>query len=75
MAFIEGTDRFQSQLLDFFSFDNLIADDNPVRAIDAFVNSLNLNDLGFITFSGDNRGQKPYHTDVLLKIHLYVFVK
>ena len=73
MAFIEGTDRFQSQLLDFFSFDNLIADDNPVRAIDAFVNSLNLNDLGFITFSGDNRGQKPYHTDVLLKIHLYCF--
>ena len=36
MAFIEGTDRFQAQLLDFFAFDNLIADDNPVRAIDAF---------------------------------------
>lgn len=47
MAFIEGTDRFQSQLLDFFSFDNLIADDNYVRVIDAFVDSLNLKDLGF----------------------------
>ena len=73
MAFIEGTDRFQSQLLDFFTFDNLIADDNPVRAIDAFVDSLNLNDLGFITYSGNNRGQKPYHTEILLKIHLYCF--
>ena len=51
MAFIEGTDRFQAQLLDFFAFDNLIADDNPVRAIDAFVDSLDLDDLGFITYS------------------------
>lgn len=73
MAFIEGTDRFQSQLLDFFAFDNLIADDNYVRVIDAFVDSLDLNKLGFITFSGDNRGQKPYHTDILLKIHIYCF--
>ena len=73
MAFIEGTDRFQSQLLDFFAFDNLISDDNYVRVIDAFVDSLNLPDLGFITYSGNNRGQKPYHTDILLKIHIYCF--
>lgn len=73
MAFIEGTDRFQSQLMDFFAFDNLISDDNYVRVIDAFVDSLNLKDLGFITYSGDNRGQKPYHTEILLKIHIYCF--
>ena len=73
MAFIEGTDRFQSQLLDFFAFDNLIADDNYVRVIDAFVDTLNLEELGFITYSGNNRGQKPYHTDILLKIHIYCF--
>lgn len=73
MAFIEGTDRFQSQFMDFFTFDNLISDDNYVRVIDAFVNSLNLPDLGFLVFSGDNRGQKPYHADVLLKIHIYCF--
>ena len=73
MAFIEGTDRFQSQLLDFFTFDNLISEDNYVRVIDAFVDSLNLSDLGFITYSGNNRGQKPYHPDILLKIHIYCF--
>lgn len=73
MAFIEGTDRFQSQFMDFFTFDNLIADDNYVRVIDAFVNSLNLKDLGFIVYSGNNRGQKPYKTDLLLKIHIYCF--
>ena len=65
--------RFQSQLLDFFTFDNLIAEDNYVRVIDAFVDSLNLKELGFIVYSGDNRGQKPYHTNLLLKIHIYCF--
>lgn len=73
MAFIEGSDRFQSQLMDFFTFDSLIADDNYVRVINAFVDSLNLKDLGFKLFSGDKRGQKPYHTDTLLKIHIYCF--
>ena len=73
MAFIEGTDRFQSQFMDFFTFDNLISDNNYVRIIDAFVDSLNLEQLGFISYSGNNRGQKPYHTDILLKIHIYCF--
>ena len=73
MAFIEGTDRFQSQFMDFFTFDNLIADDHYVRVIDAFVNSLDLDALGFISFSGDSRGQKPYHPQTLLKIHIYCF--
>ena len=73
MAFIQGQDRFQSQFMDFFTFDNLISDDNYVRIIDAFVDSLNLSDLGFLTYSGDHPGQKPYRTDILLKIHIYCF--
>ena len=73
MAFIEGTDRFQAQFMDFFAFDNLISEDNYVRVIDAFVDSLNLKDLGFIVYSGNNRGQKPYKTEILLKIHIYCF--
>ena len=54
MAFIEGTNRFQCQLSDFLSFDNFVDDDNPVRAIDAFVDSLDLLSLGFISYSGNN---------------------
>ena len=73
MAFIEGTDRFQGQFMDFFTFDNLISDDNYVRVIDAFVDSLDLDKLGFVTYSGSSRGQKPYRTNVLLKIHIYCF--
>lgn len=73
MAYISGTDRFQIGLSDMFSFDSLIAEDNPIRAIDAFVNNLDLEKLGFVTYAGDKRGQKPYKTSDLLKIHLYCF--
>jgi len=73
MAFIQGTDRNQAFLADFYSIDSFISDDNYSRVIDAFVDSLNLKELGFIVYSGDNPGQKPYRTDVLLKIHLYCF--
>lgn len=73
MPFISGTDRFQIGLSETFSFESFIAEDNPVRVIDAFVDSLDLNTLGFKIYSGSNRGQKPYHTDMLLKIHIYCF--
>lgn len=73
MAYISGTDRFQIGLSEMFSFENLIAEDNPIRVIDAFVNNLNLQKLGFVVYAGDKRGQKPYKTSDLLKIHLYCF--
>ena len=73
MAYIEGLDRLQFSLTEMFSFENLISEDNPIRAIDAFVNKLNLEELGFVVYSGDKRGQKPYKTSDLLKIHLYCF--
>ena len=45
-AFIEGENRFQSTLFPE-SLEDYIADDNPVRVIDAFVNGLDLKQLGF----------------------------
>ena len=41
MAYIVGTDRNQSRMITA-SLDDLIDKDNSVRAIDAYVNSLNL---------------------------------
>ena len=38
--------------MDFFTFDNLISDDNYVRIIDAFVDSLNLDDFKLFAFDG-----------------------
>ncbi|MDH3379731.1 MAG: IS5/IS1182 family transposase, partial [Gammaproteobacteria bacterium] len=44
--FIEGENRFQAALFPE-SLDDYIAEDNPVRAIDAFVDGLDLKALGF----------------------------
>ena len=55
MAYIVGTDRNQSRMITA-SLDDLIDKDNPVRAIDAYINSLNLSELGFVEYSGINRG-------------------
>lgn len=73
MAFIEGTNKFQVQFSDFFDFDSLISEDNEVRVIDAFVDTLDLKALGFTVYSGTNPGQKPYPTNILLKSHIYCF--
>jgi len=58
MAFIQGSNRYQSFLADFYSIDSFISDDNYTRVIDAFVDSLNLKDLGFIVYDGSNPRSK-----------------
>ena len=44
--YIEGQDRLQAVLLPE-CLDDFIAEDNPVRIVDAFVGELDLMDLGF----------------------------
>lgn len=73
MAYIVGTDRNQSRMITV-SLDDLIDKDNPVRAIDAYVDSLNLLELGFTEYSGTNRGQSPYRRSDLLKLHVYDYL-
>ena len=53
------------------SFEEMIAIDNPVRVIDAFVDSLDLEKLGFVFIKPKNMGAPPYHPAVLLKMYLY----
>lgn len=45
MAYIVGTDKYQSKMITSF-LDDLIDTDNSVRVIDAYVNSLDLSELG-----------------------------
>ena len=54
--------------------DDLIDKDNSNRAIDAYVDSLNLPELGFTEYSGTNRGQSPYRRSDLLKLHVYGYL-
>jgi len=58
--FVLGTDRVQSTLLPG-CLDDFIDESNPVRAIDAFVDALNLAALGFDGVSPAATGRPSYH--------------
>lgn len=73
MAYIVGVDRNQIRMITT-SLDDLIDKDNSVRVIDAYVESLNLQELGFIEYSDSNRGQPPYRRSDLLKLHIYGYL-
>ena len=45
-GFVEGTDRSQRTLFPA-QLEDYVAEDNPVRAVDAFVEGLDLGKLGF----------------------------
>ena len=52
-------------------FEELIAVDNPVRVIDAFVNFLDLEKHGFLHVRTEKTGAPPFHPSVLLKLYFY----
>src|SRR5580765_5678147 len=63
--FIEGADRAQSTLLPEY-LDDFIDESNPVRAVDAFVDALNLGKLGFDGVAPAATGRPAYHPSALL---------
>src|SRR5471030_2770740 len=71
--FIEGADRSQVTLLPE-CLDDYIADDNPVRVVDAFVDELDLRELGFESAEPAATSRPSYHPSVLLKIYIYGYL-
>ena len=71
--FIEGQDRYQTTLLPE-SLDEFIDEDNAVRVVDAFVNELDLTELGFEGVQAAETGRPSYHPTVLLKIYVYGYL-
>ena len=71
--FVEGTDRGQSTLLPE-CLDDWMDENNPVRAIDAFVEALNLFELGFAGVEPEATGRPSYHPSVLLKLYIYGYL-
>jgi len=71
--FIEGEERSQATLLPQY-LDDYIAEDNPVRAVDAFVEELDLKALGFEGADPAITGRPSYHPAVLLKIYIYGYL-
>jgi transposase len=72
MKYIIGTDRKQTSLFPI-SLDDTVEDDNSVRAIDQFVESLNLKSMGFRLDFIEN-GRPAYHPKVLLKLYIYGYL-
>jgi len=71
--YIEGEARSQSVLFPE-QLDDWIADDNPVRAVDAFVAELDLAELAFEAAEPAATGRPSYHPAVLLKLYIYGYL-
>jgi transposase len=71
--FIEGRDRRQTLLLPE-CLDDYVTQDNPVRVIDAFIDELDLQALGFTRAQPAATGRPAYHPAILLKIYLYGYL-
>jgi len=72
MKFIKGHNRTQINLFPV-SLEHAIDEDNEVRIIDLFVDSLSLEDYGFKIEYVEN-GRPAYHPSDLLKIYIYGYL-
>ena len=69
--FIEGVEREQGLLFPDH-LEDFVGEDNPVRAVDAFVDGLDLASMGFK--GAADTGRPGYHPSVLLKIYVYGYL-
>jgi len=71
MQFIQGTSRHQTY---FATLDDQVTAANPVRLIDAFIDKLELEKIGFTKAVHKSEGRPPYTPAVLLKLYLYGYL-
>lgn len=68
--YAEGKSRDQIQIL---SYEEMISEDNPVRVIDAFVDSLDMIKLGFKYAETKETGRKPINPAEMCKLYTYSY--
>jgi transposase len=73
MAHVTGQSRYQSTLFPEV-LDEVVGRDDPVRVIDAFVDTLELADLGFSKVAAEETGRPPYAPGDLLKLYIYGYL-
>ena len=71
--FIEGEPRTQSTLFPE-RLDDYVSDDNPVKVVEAFIEALDLERLGFHGMNPKLTGRPAYHPSTMLKIFLYGYL-
>lgn len=73
MRHLEGTPRHQGALLPA-QIEDYVPADHPVRVVDAFVDSLDMAELGFDKAQTAVTGRRPYHPGDLLKLYIYAYL-
>ncbi len=73
MRYIEGINR-KSKIVFPEYIDDYITEDNPVRIIDAFVDTLDIVELGFKNSIPKKRGRPGYNPKDLLKLYIYGYM-
>src|SRR6202011_6216337 len=69
-GFVQEADRQQTTLLPE-CLDDWVGESNPVRAVDVFVDALELRDLGFDGVDPAATGRPAYHPSPMLKVYIY----
>ncbi len=72
--YVQGADRGQPMLLPP-SIDDYIGADSPLRALEAFVGTLDLAALGFAVRDDGSAGRSSYDPATLLKLYLWGYLK
>src|SRR5881392_3446613 len=72
-GFVQGADRQQTTLLPE-CLDDWVDENNPVRAVDVFVDALELRDLGFDSVNPAATGRPAYHPSAMLKLYIYGYL-
>jgi transposase len=73
MHYVEGLNRNQLTLFPE-ALDDYISQYNPVRFLDAFVETLNIEALGFKHAILSKTGRPPYHPGALLRLYIYGYL-
>jgi len=72
-GFVEGMGREQGTLFPA-RLDDYVGEDNPVRAVDVFVDNLDLDKLGFIRVQPLDIGRPGYDPRIMLKLYIYGYL-
>ena len=72
-GFVAGLDRGQATLLPE-CLEDWVDENNSVRAVDVFVEALDLRDLGFEGVDAAGIGRPSYRPGVLLKLYIYGYL-
>jgi transposase len=67
MEYVKGESRQQTLLMPE-CIEDYVSAENPVRVLDAFVNKLDLAELGFVKTEIKDAGRHPYDPKDLLKL-------